>query len=964
MRMRTAALAVALLAAMLTATVHGQEAQAPLTPKSDAELAAVFDRPLEGLETPPQKDVYVYRSELTPAIVIRTRLSSVRLFDQMRAFGLDGPTHVAYVAGGQVRTAGRGQIAGPLDEGWLLVWFAGGQGWDRIRHSAYAQNNVKDDRTYAFDVPFLVSLQNKPSGIAVGEDGLEITFAGEAGVVQYLPLLGVNRPQPSVTQAWAGGLPEGIAALCRGWQGRLRQIPVQVTESYTVDAAQDAVTLVHEFRFVEVPDQWGTPGSADSPIPPAIALAEAHGFPVLFDGKPVDTQSPSYFGPLWVVPGTNRVAMQVRGTMNLITQMQVPNVQPGQDAELLAKIDAALRGSLGDTGMGWWAAAGAAMRQGGKAELIPYAQPATAVQAQAATMRLMHENVFGGEKTTHRILDEQRGRTYLVDYVNHFQRYAGDDESPASEIVRGTFSYAFYTGDWQTPIDRWADLQAAGVGSYVKNNWVLQSRPNSGGDTYHDVIVGTAHMARMAAVLGREQDFGLFSYLFARHLLAYYGFEYALLRHARQYEPWFITLTDEEMLVWDIYEPFGGMFTPYSKEGYYGPYSGFYEHYYRMDDDIMPRFYRAFLPEHMKRIMDEMVSQHVPDPQPNEGSKWALLFQFRAAFLQQDAEALEAWLAEAAWQGKDNAEVYAALYDARHPRQTVDLLNPSLRRPVSGSGIHFQGNGIRHFSLDLDTQTLREPAIYWFGFNAPDAQLKGAHGGNAFTLGAISVGGGKPVAREGTEPNWVTSVFSYNVSSASPEQQAAAEQQGKADWMVIGPFGEAEDNSSDWSIAYPPEQAVDLAATHEGLVRRKDDDGGKAGTRIEARWQPRQMGTGNENGKPVAPYHMPARWGFNQFGCTYAYTRVFAPQAMPVRVGISSHGGQKVWINGQIAYENTRDPRTLREDERIFDAQLGQGWNDVLVRVRNVEFWQQLYFRIYDADEQPIVGLRFDPQGR
>ena len=486
-------------------------------PKTEAELKSLFDQPVDGLETTPAKDVYVYQSELTPAIAIRSRLATLTLFADMARFGLDGPTHVAYPTAGGIKTAGRGQIADALSESWLLVWFAGGEGWDKIKHSAYAQNNVKDAKVYAFDVPFLISLQRRPSAISIGPDGLVMKFAQEAGIVQYMPLLGVNRPSPQVTAQWATKLPDDIAQLASAWNKRLKSIPVQVVESYAIDPAKDLITLIHDFRFVSVNDDWSTPITTDAPVSPAIALAAEHGFPLSFSGKTLDTKSPTYFGPLWVVPGAKQVRIDVPGILNLVTRVQVPNVDAGADADLLAKLDQQLRGRAEETGMGWWAAASAAMSQGNKAALMPYAKPQTQQLIQASSMRLMHENVFGGENTTERLVDAKRGRIYMVDYVNHYQRYAGDDESPATEITRGAFNYAYYTGDWNTISQKWADLQAAGVASYVKNNWIVQSRPNSGGDTYHDVIVGTTHMARMAAVLGKEQDFGFFSYLLARH---------------------------------------------------------------------------------------------------------------------------------------------------------------------------------------------------------------------------------------------------------------------------------------------------------------------------------------------------------------------------------------------------------------------------------------------------------------
>ena len=935
-------------------------------PKTDQELAKLFDQPIEGLTAPGSKQCYVYKSELTPAILIQSKLASVTLFDQMATFGLDGPTQAAYVAGGAVKIVGRGQVQGTPEESWLLVWFTGGSGWDKIKHSAYAQNNVKDDKTYGLNVPMLVSLQHKPAAIELGPAGLKLTFAQEAGLVAVMPLMGVNRPQLSVTAGWAQGLPADVLKQARDWNARLKNIPVQVRESYSIDDAKGVVSLIHDFDFVAVKDDWNTAGATDAPVAPAIALAAKYGFPVTFSAATVDTGCPTYFGPLWVVPNAKSIRIEVPGVLDLITKVQVPNVARDQDADLLDGIDQRLAGLAQETGMGWWAAASAAMAQGRKAALIPYAKPATAAAIKAAAMRLVHANVFGGEQTVERLVDKDRGRVYLVDYLNHYQRFAGDDEAPAAEIPRGIFNYAFYTGDWATPAGKWDMLQQAAVASYVKNNWIVQSRLNSGGDTYHDVLVGTAHMARMAAAMGKADDFGRFSYLLARHLLAYYGFEYAELPFARQYQPWFITLVDGPMVVWDIYGPFGGMFTPFDKEGFYGAYSGFYEHYFRMDDNVMPRYYKTFLKAHVDEMFGKIVLEKVPNPPPTDGGKWGQLLQIRAQFLDWDYAKLKAWIDQANWQAKNDPDVLAVLYDKKHPRVLADILSPARRdKPVQGPGIQLQADGLRHFSLDVDTETQDAPGLYWFGFNAVNANVKAAHSGNTIVLGTISPGEGKIIDRQWTYPNWVTAVYGFNLSQASDASKAAAADQAKAKWMILGPFGDPEDQAGDWNKAFAPEteQAPDFAKTYEGLKRVKDDEAGKAGTVIQAKWQPRTMGD-VEDGKPLGDNTLTCRWGFNQFGYTYCFTRVYAPQAMKVKAGISSHGGQKVWINAQLAYENPSDARRIKPDDRLFDASLHQGWNTVLVKLKNVEFWEKLYFRLMGPDEQAIPGLRFDPNGQ
>lgn len=940
-------------------------------PKSNEQLSEIFDRPVSGIESPAETDGLAVSNALTPAVAYRSQTGTLRLFAGMDAYGLEAPTHMAWVQGGQVKTAGRGEIATP-DESWLLVWFAGSKAFENLQYTDYAKQLLEYYKLQrgpiAFDVPMLVSLQRKPKAVTLDADGLTLSFEGDSGVIQVMPLTGANRPKLAETARWASSLPADVAKRCRDWNARLKFYPAQCVERYEVDAAAGTIKLIYDYRFVELNDAWNTPGEVAAPIPPAVALAAKYGMDLQFSGETLETGCPTQYGPTWVVPGAKSVTVTVPKLMDLIAKVRVPNVDAGADTELLKQIDAAARNQAGNSGMGWWAAAGAAQTQGNKAALLPYCSEETSLILKAATMRLMNNEVFNGTRTVEHLVDEDRGRVYLVDYVNHYQRYAGDNEAPASEILRGTFKYAFYTGDWHTVERYWTMLQQAAVASYVKNNWTIQSRFNSGGDTFHDVIVGTAAMARMAGALGKEEDFGLFSYLFARHMICYHGFEYSLKLHALENQPWFLPIKDENVVVWDIYTPFGAKFAPLTSSGFYGKNTGFYEHYFRVDEDIMPRYYHAVLPEHTQTWFGEKAMKLVSDPDPKEGGKWKFLFDVRSRFLQQDYAQLKRWIdAKDNWKsGKGDVDILVALYDAKHPRKLVDVVKPSLRKPVEGLGIHLQGDGFRHHILGVESRTRREPGMWWWGWNGPTVETKPEmHGGHVMMFGHMEVGDkAKVVGRETDRPNWVAETYQFNVSKPTPEQEAAAKAQASAKWMIAGPFGDARKDGKDFDEAFAPEKETtrDFSRTYKGALLKMEE--GKAEpTKVTAKWEPREMNA-EEEGKPLGPNVLTCRWGFDHKGSTYLFTRVWAPEARAVRCGISSHGRQRVWINGEQVHETDRDVRSMKPDARMFDARLKPGWNDVLVKIRNATFWEKFYFRILDEDEQAIPGLKFDPAGK
>ncbi len=935
----------------------------------ERELEALFDRKIEGLETPPRKLCYVYKSELTPAVAVLSRSSTVTVFNRIKDYGLSGPTACAWASGGQIRTAGRQEISG-LDESWMLFWFAGGAGWEGLRYSEYAKRLIKDERSFTFDVPFLVSLQRKPRRVAVGENGVELAFPGEAGLVQIMPLLGVDRPAPATTSKWKDGLPPEIVRLAREWNARLKFMPVQVREDYAVDAARDSVDITYSYRFVAVRDEWGTAGSQDAPLPPVVALAAEHGFPLRFSPQPRDTRCPTHFGPLWVAPGASSVTVSVPGIASLATRVPVPRVDRSRDTDLLEKIEREALQGLDDPGAGWWAGASIALKQGHKAACIPYVSPQAAEAIKAATMRIVNSEVFDYGRNAARLVDEKRRRIYVVDYYNHFNRFAGDDESPACQFPRGLWSYAFHTGDWYSIRRLWPDIRGAGVGSYVKNNWIIQSRFNSGGDTFHDIILGTCAMARMAAVLGEEKDYGLFTYLLARHLLAYYGFEYALARHAVKYPPWFVPVDDwKPMLVWDIYAPFGGFFTPYDASGFYGTFSGFKEHYARIGEgtgemaDVMARFYRRFLAGHARETFEGVERRMKIDAKDDF---WGLIFHLNAVLNDWDHERTRSWLEACPWTGKGNVTVLRTLYDKRHPPREVEVLHPSLRRRVTGRGIDLQVDGEGHMNLDVDTEGRREPALFWFGFNAPGAAVKeGTHGSNTLKFGEIIPGPGKIIARETARPNWVAAVYSFDLGRPSAEQEAAAEEQGRARWLAIGPFGDQRAADKQFDTVFEPERdrisAPDTAREYVGGVKYKE---GNAEPPLKVKWREIRLGVKplGDSG-PAVPFAASCRLGFDHFGYQYLYTRVKAPKDMDATVCMGYRGPNRVWVNGQEIY-STRKRTPFKPDGHMFPVRLRKGWNPILIKARCVEFWETFSFAVYDDQEQLIPGLVFDPRGK
>jgi hypothetical protein len=302
-----------------------------------------------------------------------------------------------------------------------------------------------------------------------------------------------------------------------------------------------------------------------------------------------------------------------------------------------------------------------------------------------------------------------------------------------------------------------------------EQTWTMQSRPNSGGDTFHDVMLGIAAYGRMAAVLGDAGAFGSAAYLFAKNLAAYFNFEKASLDWARAHPPWLVPLTPQPMVTWDNYMDFGPFFTPLSQLGAYGGYSGFYEHYLRMGEgkygvaDILPRFYRELLPGHARAMFGETMAREVPPKcfHPNPERNFYCY--------QQPLDDLRAFIRSRILGQR------VALEDGGEPKPTLLRLGieedveprradivPAALAAAAGEwqeGVDRDGIGIGHGLLlahagDGDFAGL--PMLSWFGLSAAGKRLR-LHDGNLMSFGVFGpeLRRGAYVARE-TRPSWTT----------------------------------------------------------------------------------------------------------------------------------------------------------------------------------------------------------------
>ncbi len=737
--------------------------------KSEAILEEMCNPPIPGLDLPQKFATQIFTSELTPSILIVSKSKKLKLFDGIsESFGLGGPIGAAFISDGSPSAQGRGEIpAASLSESWILFWFSGAENWDSFKYADYLKTHVKDEGRYAFDIPILVSFQHKPSKIVFGKDGAEFDFPESAGAVQIIPFSGADRSPLAESEKWMDKIPETVLAKARKLNAIMKTFPINAIEDYRISNPENFIEVSHRFRFAEFPDEWRTKALKYAPLPPAISLASDNGFPIEFNKKPEDLGIPTQFGPSRAIIGADSFSWRWNGFPELLGDVYFPQIDRAKDTEMLEKIEKQAREKLFDTGTAYFAAGGAATTQGFKARMIPYVSEDTADKIRSVTMRMVNELVFNPELSV-RISDRKRGRDRLVDWANHTKYYQGDDEPIALEVPRGLWEYAFYTGDFYTISANWKKILEFGENAFVKNDWLNQTRTNSGGDSFHDIIGGTAAIAKFAAVLDKPEIYGSFAHVLARHLIAYYNYEYAFEQYARNYKPSFSAMDEGKMLVWDIYQPFGPFFCKAEAKGFYGDYSGFYEHYARIGDgeygtgDLFSRFYGHFPKKHLSETFEKLMCGQMPAPGKSGGEafKWKVQFQLRSAILGHDYQKLSQWLDDSKqiWDGKSSPTILMNLYNMKNPGKYVSILPDSFQKEIKGRCVDLLvDKSTRHSFFDLDIKSSQNPGLFLFGFYPEKSKGKAKfHSGNGVNLGLISTGDENPGKwSEMPESNWV-----------------------------------------------------------------------------------------------------------------------------------------------------------------------------------------------------------------
>ncbi|MBM3334782.1 hypothetical protein FJY63_08985, partial [Candidatus Sumerlaeota bacterium] len=502
-------------------------------------------------------ELAVAQSDLCPAIVIRARSRRLRLFADMPAWGLGGPTFAAIPTEDGIEilsSANCNSIFACPDilrqsEPWLLCWFEGAEGWDRLVYGQPCHwRGHHPERPFPhIDVPWLIVLQRRPERIEFGSNGLDLVFKGEAGAIVAMPLYGADLLAVEKTRLWREGLPADVTDRCRTWSRRLRRIPIGCRETFSMDEKDDTVVVRQDFDYLAIEDDWATEGEYISPYPPFAALAERWGFPIVFEQPPTVGEVSTLYGPYSFARDAQSATYRIRGMLRYVREDETYPDAPRTAAA--GRAVARLRLALADD------ARLAIKTSGGYTRGL-----ALALTSYARALRYLADEQ---KPSILEVMSELLGR--LLDPTNYmpFIRYSTAEGNPVGEAICqrsrdaykvvqanlfGLWAATATLGQWEQIVQAWP-LIRRWFHLPFQTQWLTALPARwEGLDIARALFDGTAGYARLAAAVGATDDYRFACYLFAKVCAGWFATE-MMPRYHREHQPWLFN-TDADYLIW------------------------------------------------------------------------------------------------------------------------------------------------------------------------------------------------------------------------------------------------------------------------------------------------------------------------------------------------------------------------------------------------------------------------------
>jgi hypothetical protein len=720
---------------------------------------------------------YFIQTELSPATLYGSRTDFLQFFAGLKEYGLGGPSFAAYVTrdGAQVVRVGGAMDAASMSENWVLVWFAGTEGWTH------------------WDSPWVVYLQKKPATMTLDAAGLAFQFPKTAGQTVVMPLYGYYKPPQEGgapfaaglpvhhvrTSEWAKGLPVEVLERVRYWAKVSREYPLYCEDSFSVDRSRDIVEIRQRFHWLSIDDDWKTPHLKLAPISPPLALTSLAGnFPVRFSRPPKDPEMFTPYGPYTGIEGVDVYDAEFK-VLQYINQTEAVE-EPRTDAHptvqaALEKLREAARGKFrnperysydhGGLNNFCWAIQGDQWYAKG----LPYYEPATRATAIASLRKYFHEDVLVPQRFVEREYPKGSGRTYLILEGPGIGSWGvlGDAGKFSSNLLETLWAYAQYTGDWELVRSRWPLVKKLFC-TPSQTRWVSFGRDEIA--ELGDEAAPCLAMARLAYKAGDIDTYHYAAYQFARELVHHF-IKQRGAAYFRQRQPWHtMEPMPEEVYLTNLWGDVAG----WQIDGPAWPKAHgerqYTNRWVRFKDADVGRFYQDHLKEDVRKELDLLQGRWDAKRRwANDSHIMPSLVQLRSLLLNETPEELARVATPEQFSGPASGVIASCIAVLRtsHPTHLERLIpygkaSPfvaGLEREVAGPNPYL-AQAVWAGVEDREKKTSRTawPLVTWWqSWKTPT--------GHRWTFGhVLPTPGGAPTAAQQVPLNWNTQVTAYTMA--------------------------------------------------------------------------------------------------------------------------------------------------------------------------------------------------------
>src|ERR1051326_3167705 len=581
------------------------------------------------------------------------------------------------------------------------------------------------------------------------------------------------------TWDWIRAIPREPLMRVKYWACASREFPLYCEDNFSVNRAQDSVTIRQRFVWHSIDDDWKTRHIKLAPVSPPLALAALDkGFPVRFSKPIMDFALFTPYGPYFAAENVDTLEATFK-VLQYVNETEAydppqtanhPSVQaaldrlrktarekfpePGKyqhDHGGLENLCWALMGDL------WYAKA------------LPYYDETTRANARSSLRKYFHDEVLVPGRFKEREFPPGSGRSYYLLEGPGIGSWGmlGDAGKFSANLLETLWAYAHFTGDWDLVKERWDFIKRLFC-TPAETRWVGFGRDAIAelGDEAPPCLA----MARLAYKAGDPDSYNYACYIFARELIHHYikqrGAEY--FRFHQPYQS--MEFMDQEVYLTNLWGDVAGWqidgpnYPQKAEERQYN------KRWVRFKNEDVARFYRDYLLEDVRGELGRLRQRWAPERKfKNDSHIMPSEVQLRSLLLNEIPATLASLAAPEQFTGPPSGVIASCLAVLRtsHPTRFERLIpggEPTpfvagLERDVSGPNPYLTQAIVSQpnenpAKANPPTQLTWPEVTWWKSWKTPS--------GHRWTFGRVApVPHAAPSRVESVPLNWNTQCIVY-----------------------------------------------------------------------------------------------------------------------------------------------------------------------------------------------------------